>query len=117
MKTFDLPEFERSVSQLALELTPRQRYLCSILIIRNPVVTESLRAILMQALDIDEAPDFNDPVCQAVLALGYGKEINLGNQQIKNALTVLRSLGVMPDLFTSIRFIQALSALTTGAIR
>ena len=117
MKTFDLPGLERNVAQLATELTQRQRYLCSILIIQNPVVPESLRAVLLQALDVGESLDRNDPVYQAILGLGYGDPYGSYDHRTRSAFTVLRSLGVMPDLFKSIQFIQALSTLTTHAIR
>ena len=119
MKTIDLPDFERSVSQLALklELTPRQRYLCCILTFQNPLVPESLRAVLMRALDICEAPRLEDPVCQAVLALEYGELIDPSGLRTRSAYTVLRALGVLPDFFMSIKFMKALGTVTRPAIK
>jgi hypothetical protein len=117
MKTFDLVEFERTVTHLAADLNPRQRYLCSILIIQNTLVADSLRAILMQALSIDTSPDIADPVCRAVVTLDNCKRLDPSDHRTRSAFTVLRSLGVMPDLLKSIKFIQALSTLSTGAIK
>lgn len=105
----NLSEIERTVSQLAMELTPRQRYLCSILIFQNPVVPGCLRTVLIRALDIWEAPRLEDPVCQAVLALEYGDQFDPSDHRTRSSFTVLRSLGAMPDFFIAIKFLQALS--------
>jgi hypothetical protein len=115
MKNFDLLEFERNVSELASELTPRQRQLCSILIAQNQVVTKDLREIFIQALEIEVVPDPKDPVYQALLSLGSGSQLDASDPRAKTAFTVLRSLGAMPDLIRSIKFISALGSLTTNA--
>jgi hypothetical protein len=109
MKTLDLPDIEHIVSRLATELTPRQRYLCAILIFQNPVVPDFLRKVLIRALDVCEAPRLEDPVCQAVLAFEYGKQLDPSDLRTRSAFTVLRSLGVMPDIFIAIKFMQALN--------